>query len=158
MPFSLNTPKQETGYSGDRREEAVPVEVTLAVIAEKLNSREDGTLDILGVMTGLRVTTVPYVAPRMNLFISFSANPIEVGTEKVVEVQLLAADGEIMRRVQTTITVPDPPRSGSRADFNVIFPLTNVPFIKDGDYGFHILVESVERTVPFHISVEKGET
>jgi hypothetical protein len=134
------------------------VEVTLAVIAEELNTREDGTLDILGVMTGLRVTAVPYVAPRMNLFVSFSANPIEVGTEKVVQVQLLAADGEPMRKVQTTITVPDPPRGpGSRTDFNVIFPLTNAPFIKDGDYSFHILVDSVERTVPFYISVEEGE-
>jgi hypothetical protein len=128
-----------------------------AVVAQGVREHQDGRLDILGIYPGVRVNAVPYVAPEIRLFISFSANQAEVGEEKVVQVHLLAADGELMRRAQATVTVPDPPRPGSRADFNVNFPLTDVPFVQAGDYGFHILVESVEKTVPFYISLEEGQ-
>lgn len=128
-----------------------------AVVARELREHEDGTLDILGIYTGERVTAVPYVASRVRLFISLSANQAEVGQEKVVQVHLLAADGELMRRSQATLTVPDPPRPGSRSDFNVNMPLTDVPFVYAGDYGFHVLIEGVERTVPYYISVENEE-
>ncbi len=134
------------------------MEIMMAIAADDLREHEDGTLDILGILTGLRVSDVPYVAPQMNLFVALSANPIEIGTEKVVQIRLLAADGELMKGADGTITVPDAPRPGSRADFNVSFPLTNVPFMKAGDYGFHILIDGLERTIPFHVSVEKGET
>ncbi len=134
------------------------MEVMMAVLAQDLEELEDGTLNIFGILGGLRVTEVPYVEPHMNLFIHFSANPGEVGTEKLIDVQLLAADGASMKRSQGTITVPESRRSGTRSDFHVTFPLKDVPFVQEGDYGFHILVESVERTVPFYISVEKGET
>jgi len=134
------------------------VEVTVAVIAQGLEVHDDGTFDILGVLTGLRVSAVPYEEPSMTLFLSFSASPAEVGRERPVEVRLLDADGSLMRRSWTTITMPEPPRPGSRADLNVGFPLRKVPFVRDGDYSFHIFVgDDEKRVVPFHISVEKGE-
>jgi hypothetical protein len=134
------------------------VEVTVAVIAQDLQAHDNGTLNILGILTGLRVSAVPYEEPSMTLFLSFSASPAEVGMEKRVEVHLLDADANLMRKSWTTVTVPEPPRPGSRSDFNVGFPLRNVPFVKDGDYGFYIFVGGEEKkVVPFHISVEKGE-
>ena len=129
----------------------------MAVLAQDLEEPGDGTLNIFGILGGLRVTAVPYVEPHMKLFIHFSANPGEVGVEKPIDVQLLAADGALMRRYEGTVTAPKPPRSGTRSDFHVTINLNNVPFIQAGDYGFHIFVESVERTVPFYISVEEGE-
>ena len=133
------------------------MEILNAVLAHELEELEDGTLNIFGILGGLRVTAVPYVEPHMNLFIHFSANPREVGTEKLIDVQLLAADGDLMRRAQATVTVPEARRPGTRSDFNVTLPLKDVPFIQAGDYGFHILVEGIERTIPFYISVEEGE-
>jgi hypothetical protein len=134
------------------------VEVTVAVIAQELDVHNDGTFDILGVLTGLRVSAVPYEEPYMTLFLSFSASPAEVDRERRIEVHLLDADGSLMRKSWTTVTVPEPPRPGSRADLNVGFPLRNVPFVKDGDYSFHIFVgDDEKRIVPFHIDIEKGE-
>jgi hypothetical protein len=134
------------------------VEVTVAVIAQKLEVHDDGTFDILGVLTGLRVSAVPYQEPSMTLFLSLSASRAEVGIERRVEIQLIDADGDLMRKSWTEITVPEPPRQGSRADLNVGLPLRNVPFVKEGDYSFHILVgDDEKRVVPFYINVEKGE-
>jgi hypothetical protein len=134
------------------------VEVTVAVIAQELDVNDDGTFDILGVLTGLRVSAVPYEEPYMTLFLSFSASPAEVGRERRVEVHLLDADGSLMRKSWTTVTVPEPPHPGRRADLNVVFPLRNVPFVNDGDHSFHIFVgDDEKRVVPFHIDVENGE-
>lgn len=133
------------------------MEVTLAVIAQDLKIHEDGTLDILRVLTGLRVSAVPYVEPQMTLFISFSASPAEVGMERLVEVRLLNADGDPMRRSRAMVTVPKPPRQGNRSDFNLSFPLRDVPFAQAGEYGFYIFVgDDNKRTLPFYISVEEG--
>lgn len=133
------------------------MQILNAVLAQDVEESEDGTRNIFGILGGLRVTAVPYVEPHMKLFIHFSANPGEVGTEKLIDMQLLAADGQMMRRVGGTVTVPEPPRPGARSDFAVTMPLTKVPFVQAGDYGFHIVVEGVERTIPFYISVEEGE-
>ena len=134
------------------------MEVTVAVIAQGLDVHEDGTFDILGVLTGWRVSAVPYVEPSMTLFLSFSASPAEVGRERRVEVQLRDADGSLVRKSWTTITMPDSPREGIRPDLNVGFPLRDVPFVKDGDYRFHIFIgDDHKRDLPFHIDVEKGE-
>ncbi len=133
------------------------MDVTVAVIARDLKVRDDGTLDILGILTGLRVTAVPYVAPSLTLFLSLSASQAEVGMEKPIEVRLLDADGTPMGSSRARVTMPEPP-PGRRSDLNVSFPLTNVPFEKDGDYSFHILIGGDDkRDVPFHINVEKGE-
>ncbi len=134
------------------------MEVTVAVIAQDLDVHEDGTFDILGVLTGVRVSAVPLEIPLLNLLISFSASPAEVGRERRVEIELRDADGGLVRRSWTTVTVPKPPREGSRADLNVSFPLKNVPFVDEGDYSFHIFVgDDEKRIVPFHIDIEKGE-
>ena len=134
------------------------MEVTVAVIAQDLDVHEDGTFDILGVLTGARVSAVPLKIPLLNLFISFSASPAEVGRERRVEIELRDADGGLVRKSWTTVTVPEPPRPGSRADLNVSFPLRDVPFVEEGDYSFHIFVgEDQKRDLPFHIDVEKGE-
>jgi hypothetical protein len=131
----------------------------MAVAAQDWREHGDGTIDILGILTGLRVSSVPLAEPQINLFVSFSASPAEVGMEKIIEILLLDADGDPMRRSQATITVPESPRPGSRSDFNLNFPLKNVPFVRAGDYGFHILVgDDDKRTVPFYISVEEGES
>ena len=134
------------------------MEVTVAVIAQDLNVHDDGTFDILGVLTGARVSAVPIVVPQMNLLVSFSASPAEAGRERRVEINLLDADGNLVRKSWTTVDVPDSPRPGSRAELNVSFPLRDVPFLNEGDYSFHIFVgDDEKRVVPFHIDVEKGE-
>jgi hypothetical protein len=133
------------------------VQILNALLAQDVEEFDDGTRNIFGILGGLRVTAVPYVEPQMKLFIHFSANPGEVGTEKPIDMQLLAADGEMMRRTQATVTVPESSRPGARPDFSVTLPLRDVPFVQPGDYGFHIVVEGVERTIPFYISVEEGE-
>jgi hypothetical protein len=133
------------------------VQILNAVLAQDVEEFDDGTRNIFGMLGGLRVTAVPYVEPEMKLFIHFSANQGEVGIEKLIDMQLLAADGEMMKRTQGTLTVPEPPRPGTRSNFSVTLPLADVPFIQSGDYGFHIVVEGVERTIPFYISVEEGE-
>jgi len=134
------------------------VQILNAFLAQDLEELEDGTLNVFGILGGLRVTAVPYQEPLINLFVHFSANPGEVRTEKLIDVELWEADGDLMKRFQTTVTVPDARRTGIRSDFNVNLPLENVPFIHAGDYGFNILVEGIERTIPFYISVEEGET
>ncbi len=134
------------------------MEVTVAVIARELKVHEDGTFDILGVLTGLRVSAVPYVEPSMTLFLTFSASRAEVEIERRVEIQLIDADGSLMRKSWTTVTVPESIRHGSRSFLNVGFPLVNVPFVRAGDYSFHIFIgDDEKRVVPFLVDVEKGE-
>lgn len=134
------------------------MEVTVAVVAQDLKVHEDGTFDILRVLSGWRVSAVPYVEPSMTLFLSFSASSAEAGRKRRVEIHLIDADGDLVRKSLTTVTVPLAP-VGSRADINVAIPLKNVPFLKEGDYSFHIFIgDDEKRVVPFYITVEEGES
>jgi hypothetical protein len=133
------------------------VEVTLAVVARKFKRHADGTLDILGISTGMLVSAVPYVEPQLDFVLAFSAHPAEVGRERHIEVQVFEGD-ERLKIYRTSIVVPDSPRDGIRPSSYIHFPLPNVSFPRFGDYSLVVLVGDDEKTtVPFYVASPEGE-
>ena len=133
------------------------MDVTLAVVAQKFERHANGTVDILGISTGMLVSYVPYVERRLDFVVAFSAHPAEVGRERHIEVQVFEGD-ERLKRYRTTIVVPDSPREGIRPSSYIHFPLRNVPIPRLGDYSLVVLVGDDEKTtVPFYVTSPEGE-
>lgn len=128
----------------------------MAVIAQEFKRSADGTVDILGIFTGMVLGAVPFVQPDLNLVLGFSAGPAEVGRKRQIELQLLEGD-ERINAVRTDFVVPDSPREGIRPSTYVHFPLKNVPFPRYGDYSFVVLVGDDEKAaVPFYVTQFEG--
>jgi hypothetical protein len=91
--------------------------------------------------------------PQMYLVLSFSAGPAEFDTTKNLRIPLLHSDGEELLSVEAQMTVPRPPRPGSRAYINQTVGLAGVTFARPGDYAFSVLIGDDEKaTVPLHIN------
>lgn len=127
------------------------MEVTLALLADYANVSQEGKLNVMGVFDRIWAKKLPVVHPEMWLVFRLEAGPAERGTEKVIEVKLLDADGNVLQHLKGQFAVP-----GESAHPVVQIPqilrFTTVRFEKQGDYAFHILVGGDEkRRVPFFV-------
>jgi hypothetical protein len=127
------------------------MEVTLALLADYANVSQEGKLNVMGVFDRIWAKEIPVVHPEMSLVFRLEAGPAERGTEKLVEVKLLDADGNVLQHLKGHLTVP----AGSRhpiVQIAQILKLATVRFEKPGDYAFHILVGGEEKSrVPFFV-------
>ena len=116
------------------------MELTLAVLADAANRSDNGKLNILGIFTSLFASQTPCQHPQMTLVLSFQASPMERGTQQVVAIKLVNADG------QTVLAPPDStllvPAEGAELSpgLNLIANLNGVTFPTFGSYQFDILV------------------
>lgn len=129
------------------------MKVNLVVAAREVKVDESNNdLDILGVITEALPRALPGILPLVNLVIFCEADITEVGHERLMEISLVYADGELQRQWYDSYVVPPPPRPGERAFSAPIFPLRNVPFGKSGNYAFSVSVDGDHKnSLPFYV-------
>lgn len=122
-------------------------------------------LDILGVITEALPQALPGYLPLVNIILFCEADITEVGQERLIEVSLLYADGELQQRWYDSYVIPSPRRPGERSFFAPVFPLQGVPFKEPGNYAFSVAVDKDHKnSLPFYVhrppgtnESEKGE-
>jgi hypothetical protein len=120
------------------------MEVTLALLADYANVSQEGKLNVMGVFDHIWAKKFPAVHPEMRLVFRLEAGPAERGTEKVIEVKLLDADGKVLQHLKGQFTVPAESPYPT-IDIDQILRFATVSFEKPGDYTFHILVGGDEK-------------
>lgn len=135
------------------RKGVAAVKVNLVVASRDIKlDEETNDLDILGVITEARPQALPGYLPLVNLIPFCEADATEVGQERLIEVSLVNADGELQIRWYDTYVIPPPRRPGERSFFAPIFPLQNVPFVKAGNYAFSVAVDGDHKnSLPFYV-------
>lgn len=129
------------------------LKVNLVVAARDVRLDEStNDLDILGVITEALPQALPGLLPLVNLIPFCEADATEVGQEKLIEVSLVNADGDLQMRWYDTYAVPSPRRPGERSFFAPIFPLRNVPFVSAGSHAFSVSVDGDHKnSLPFYV-------
>lgn len=129
------------------------MKVNLVVAARDVKLDEStNDVDILGVITEAMPLALPGYLPLINLIPFCEADVTEVGQERLIEVSLVNADGDLQARWYDTNEVPPPRRPGERSFFVPIFPLRNVPFISAGSYAFSVAVDGDHKnSLPFYV-------
>lgn len=129
------------------------MKVNLVIAAREVEADEDtNDLNIFGVFTEALTRGLPAYHPLINLILFCEAEVSEFGQEKLVEIELRYADGELQQSWYDSYVVPEARRLGERSFSAPIFPLADVPFVKAGNYAFHILVDKRhENSLPFYV-------
>jgi hypothetical protein len=129
------------------------VKVNLVVASRDVRVDEvTNDLDILGVITEAVPQALPGYLPLVNLTLFCEADVTEVGQERLIEISLLYADGELQQRWYDSYAVPPPPRPGERSFSAPIFPLRSVPFKRPGNYAFSVDVDGDHKnSLPFYV-------
>jgi hypothetical protein len=127
------------------------MDVTLALLADYANVSQEGKLNVMGVFDRIWAKNFPAVHPEMRLVFKLEAGPAERGTDKVIEVKLLDADGKVLQHLKGQFTVPAESRRPT-IEINQVLRFATVSFEKPGDYAFYILVGGDEKgKVPFSV-------
>ncbi len=142
------------------RERGRAMKVNLVVAARDVKVDEDtNDLDILGVITEALPQALPGYLPVVNLIPFCEADATEVGQERLIEISLVNADGELQIRWYDTYVVPQPRRPGERSFFAPIFPLRNIPFVSAGSHAFSVAVDGDHKnSLPFYVHEPPGTT
>jgi hypothetical protein len=129
----------------------IPMEVTLALLADAANVTESGKLNVLGAFDTVFSDQFPYQHPQMYCVVRLSAGPAEFGKEKKLEISVVDPDGKVLGMLRGTATVPDP-GSGRRASVEIMLRMGNVPFKEPGDYAVVVLVGGEEKwSIPLQV-------
>ncbi len=138
------------------------MKVNLVIAARGVDADEaTNDLNIYGVFTEAVPQALPGYLPLMNLILFCEAEVSEFHQEKVIQIELRYADGELHQAWHDIFEVPGARRPGERSFSAPIYPLRNVPFTKAGNYVFHVLVDNrVENSLPFYVHepLETSET
>ena len=109
-------------------------------------------LDILGVITEAVPQALPGYLPLLNIIPFCEADAIEVGQERLIEVSLVHADGELQQKWYDSYVIPPPRRPDERSFFAPVFPLKDVPFARAGNYAFSVAVDGDHKnSLPFYV-------
>lgn len=105
------------------------------------------------VNSAVKPPTMPCQLPTMCLVLGFTASPIEVGTEKRLEIVLIDPDGNRLLQLNNNVIVPLPKRPGNSSSLASIIALNGVQFQTFGNFHFSILVNGEEKTtVPVRVN------
>ena len=121
------------------------MDVKLAVLADFASVTREGKLNILGIFDEVNPATLPAVLPIIYVVVMLEAGAAEVDSEKNIALVLVDADGVTKMRIEQSLTVPPPPRPGSRTEIHQINALVQMPFEQAGLYQFVILVNGEEK-------------
>lgn len=129
------------------------MKVNLVVASRDVRVDEStNDLDILGVITEALPQALPGYLPLVNIILFCEADITEVGQERLIEISLVYADGELQQRWYDSYVIPPPRRPGERSFFAPIFPLRDVPFKESGSYAFAVAVDKdYKNSLPFYV-------
>jgi len=71
-------------HAGVRSDNGLPMECTLALLADAANREEGGKLNVLGVFDVIYSDKFPYAMPQFYVVVRLTAGPAEYGTKKDV--------------------------------------------------------------------------
>lgn len=133
----------------------VPMECTLALVADAANNAEGGKLNVLGIFNQVYSDKFPYQLPQMFVVVRLSAGPAEFGLEKRFEIVLLSPDGDAIGRLKGKGQVPQV-KGVTRANMELLLKMVNVPFKKPGSYAISVLVSGEEKaSIPLEVVERK---
>ena len=136
----------------------VPMECTLALLADAANREEGGKLNVLGVFDVIHSDKFPYAMPQFYVVVRLTAGPAEFGSKKAIELVLLDPDGKVLGRIPGKANVPTPD-AGGRANMEVILRMVGVPFPKPGSYAIAVLVNGEQKhSIPIEVVQVKPST
>ena len=126
------------------------MDVAFALLADAANVSREGKLNILGAFERIHGSKFPLTWPRMVLVTRFLASAAEYGTEKVIEIVTLDADGKRLGTASGKMTVPTA-QGGRQLKINHVLPMT-LTFPAAGQYSIEILVNGEPKaTVPLEV-------
>ncbi|MDP9369168.1 MAG: hypothetical protein M3Q03_12985 [Chloroflexota bacterium] len=128
------------------------MKLRLAVLADAVNTSQDGKLNLLGVFNTIYFHAMPEAIPALHLVLRLEADRDEWGVTKELTVRLIDADGKTVVDVTGDISVP----ASSLDPFlyvDQILSLEEIEFWRDGEYRFDILVDGqlLEPGVSFQV-------
>ena len=129
----------------------IPVDVSLAVLADAANLSQEGKLNILGVFDIIYVRKIPGIHPSLQLVIRFVAKASERDTTRKSTIKLWDEDGNESLTLTADIAIPNRP---GVEDITIVsnIGLSNVKFDHAGNYTFKILINDEEkREIPFKV-------
>jgi hypothetical protein len=133
------------------------MECTLALLCDAANVTVEGKLNLLGTFTEAYPSVYPAIFPRFFLVLSFTAGAAEAGKTRKLRVELVTDEGMALGWAEQEMSVPPPPRPGSRPVMNVILQMDGVSIGAPGDYEFSVLVEADQKTsVGLHLNEAIG--
>ena len=133
------------------------MKVPLAVLADAANVSREGKLNIFGIFNRLWAVNFPAQHPQMQLVMVFEADSGEAEQKKIVNVQLMDADGKKILAIEGEFTLPKA-QAGHPIRINHILPLPGIPLPGSGDYEFTVLVNGETKAhVPFSVAQARPE-
>ena len=134
------------------------MKVNLVIASRDVRADEvTNDLDILGVITEALPEALPGLLPLLHIIPFCEADATEVGQERLIEVSLVYADGELQQKWYDSYVIPPPRRPGDRSFFAPIFPLRDVPFVEHGNYAFAVAVDGDHKnSLPFYVHPPLG--
>ncbi|MGH2505068.1 MAG: DUF6941 family protein, partial [Ktedonobacterales bacterium] len=114
-----------------------------------VNNTPDGKLNIMGLFNTVRATSFPTTLHEMRLIVKFQFTSAERKMTKTVQFKLLDPDGVELISIAQPIQVPD----DLAPEVVHIVSVRGITFPKTGDYAFHVLVDSDDKTnIPLHVA------
>jgi hypothetical protein len=127
----------------------VPMQVTLAALADYVNNTPDNKLNIMGIFNTLRAAQFPAVIHEMRLIVKFQFTPAERGKTRMVQFKLLDPDGAELLSFTQPIHVPDNVLSPEVAH---VANLRGIPVPRAGAYSFHVLMDDDDKVaIPLQV-------
>ena len=134
------------------RQNGVPMEIILAVLADSANVSREGKLNILGNFADITASEFPARHPEMQLVLRMEASPAEIGMHKKLEMQLLDEDGGKISGFSADFEVPEPAKSGEPVNIQLITRIVDTVFPKAGKYAIYVLIDGkTEARVPLTV-------
>lgn len=130
------------------------MEVEQALIADGANTTADGKLNVLGAFRNIRASNFPATHPTLTLILGFSADPVERGTTKSIEVKLVDADGKQLLGINGNLHVPTPTEGSRTIEWWNQFRIDGLKFEQPGDYAFVVLIGGeTKKRVPLLVAL-----
>ena len=130
------------------------MEVELAIIADAANTSADGKLNILGAFRNIRAAKFPATHSTLTLVLGFSADPVERGATKSIEIKLIDADGKQLLGINGQLHVPVRSEGSRELQWWNQFRIDGLKFEQPGDYAFVVLIAGeTKKRVPLLVAL-----
>lgn len=114
------------------------MELTLALLCEDANDRQDGRFDVVGVFNELSAPGFPAMQDRMTALFVMEWSVDEAGTQ-AFRADLVGADGRRIVTIEGETEVPHRSPERPAAQTRLALPLEQIVFPRPGRYHFDLI-------------------